>query len=95
LRETKDVIETMGVERTRDRMKRASLIMYLVDLSNTTFEQTREEIDGLEELGIPYVKVGNSGIEPVKHAETRRNFLTILNSLVKTECQNPLLKHAA
>ena len=39
----------------------------------------------------------NGKIEPVKQAETRRNFLTIeeLNSLVKTECNNPLLKRAA
>jgi integrase len=39
----------------------------------------------------------NAKIEPIKQAETRRNFLTIeeLNSLVKTECNNPLLKSAA
>lgn len=39
----------------------------------------------------------NAKIEPVKQAETRRNFLTIeeLNSLVKTECNSPLLKRAA
>jgi integrase len=39
----------------------------------------------------------NRKIEPIKQAETRRNFLTIeeLNSLVKTECNNPLLKRAA
>jgi tRNA modification GTPase len=59
LRETQDVIEAMGVERTRDRMKKASLIIYLFDLSNTTYESVREEIDGLENLGIPYVKIGN------------------------------------
>ena len=39
----------------------------------------------------------NGKITPVKQAETRRNFLTIeeLNSLVKTNCNNPLLKGAA
>jgi len=39
----------------------------------------------------------NAKIEPIKQVETRRNFLTIeeLNSLVKTECDNPLLKRAA
>lgn len=59
LRETQDVIEAMGVERTRDRMKKASLIIYLFDLANATFEEIREEINGLEAMGIPYVKVGN------------------------------------
>ncbi|MBS1760927.1 MAG: site-specific integrase [Bacteroidetes bacterium] len=39
----------------------------------------------------------NAKIEPIKQAETRRNFLTIeeLNTLVKTECNNPLLKSVA
>jgi integrase len=39
----------------------------------------------------------NSKIQPIKQAETQRNFLTIeeLNSLVKTDCNNPLLKRAA
>jgi integrase len=39
----------------------------------------------------------NRDVKPIKQAETRRNFLTIeeLNSLVRTECNNPLLKRAA
>jgi len=39
----------------------------------------------------------NGKIQPIEQAETQRNFLTIeeLNSLVKTECNNPLLKRAA
>ena len=39
----------------------------------------------------------NVKIAPIKQAETQRKFLTIeeLNSLVKTECQNPLMKRAA
>lgn len=39
----------------------------------------------------------NAKIKPIKQAETQRNFLTIeeLNSLVKTECLNPLMKRAA
>ena len=59
LRETKDVIEAIGVERTRDRMKKASLIMYLFDLANTNYEEFQKEVQELETLGIPYVKVGN------------------------------------
>lgn len=39
----------------------------------------------------------NARTEPIKQAETRRNYLTLeeLNRLVKTECNNPLLKRAA
>jgi len=39
----------------------------------------------------------NGKVQTIKQAETQRNFLTIeeLNSLVKTDCQNLLLKRAA
>ena len=39
----------------------------------------------------------NGKIQPIKQAETHRNFLTIeeLNNLVKTDCNNQLLKRAA
>jgi tRNA modification GTPase len=59
LRETQDVIEAMGVERTRDRMKKASLILYLFDLSTASLAEIKEEITGLSALGIPFIKVGN------------------------------------
>lgn len=59
LRETQDVIEALGVERTRDKMKKASLIIYLVDLANTTLEDISKEIEELNALGIPFIKVGN------------------------------------
>jgi tRNA modification GTPase len=59
LRETQDVIEAIGVERTRDRMKKASLIIYIFDLTQTSPQEIQEEIKGLEALGIPFIKVGN------------------------------------
>ncbi len=36
-------------------------------------------------------------VKPIKEVETRRNYLTLeeLNTLVKTECRNPMLKRAA
>jgi integrase len=39
----------------------------------------------------------NAKVDAIKAADTRRNFLTIeeVNSLVKTECKNPLMKRAA
>lgn len=59
LRETTDTIEALGVERTRDRMKKASLILYLFDLGVTSDEEIKSEEDHLKSLGIPYLKVGN------------------------------------
>jgi tRNA modification GTPase len=59
LRETEDVIEAMGVERTRDRMRKASLIIYLFDLTQTTLDEIETEDAHLKSLGIPYLNVGN------------------------------------
>jgi tRNA modification GTPase len=59
LRETQDVIESMGVERTRDRMSKASLIIYLFDLAQTSLSEIEAEEKHLKELGIPHIKVGN------------------------------------
>jgi tRNA modification GTPase len=59
LRETQDIIEAMGVERTRERMKRASLIIYLIDLTQTSIDEIEEEEKHLQTLGVPYIKVGN------------------------------------
>lgn len=59
LRDTEDIIEAMGVERTRERMKKASLIIYMFDLANTTLEEITREEEQLTALGVPYLKVGN------------------------------------
>jgi tRNA modification GTPase len=59
LRETDDVIEALGVQRTREHMKRAALIIYLFDLSDTTWEEIEQEEAHLKALGIPHLKVGN------------------------------------
>lgn len=59
LRETTDVIESLGISRTRESMKKASLILYLFDLSNTTLTELETEENELKSLGIPYLKIGN------------------------------------
>lgn len=59
LRETEDVVEAIGVARTRERMKKASLIIYLYDLTQTTLAEVAEQEENLRSLDIPYIKVGN------------------------------------
>ncbi len=59
LRETTDVIESLGISRTRESMKKASLILYLFDLSDTTPKELEVEEAELQSLGIPYLKIGN------------------------------------
>lgn len=59
LRETSDTIEAIGVARTRAQMKKASLILYLIDLSTTSLKEIEEEEIELKKLGIPYLLIGN------------------------------------
>jgi tRNA modification GTPase len=63
LRETKDVIEAMGVQRTRQQMQKAALILYLFDLRSTTPEDLASEELSLKEMSIPYLLVGNKNDE--------------------------------
>jgi tRNA modification GTPase len=63
LRETKDVIEAMGVQRTREQMQKAALILYLFDLRSTTPEDLATEELSLKEMSIPYLLVGNKNDE--------------------------------
>lgn len=59
LRETQDAIEAIGVERTRDRMKKASVILYLFDLSATNLTDIQRETEELRRLAIPFIRIGN------------------------------------
>ncbi len=59
LRETTDVIESLGISRTRESMKKASLILYLFDLSDTNLKELETEEAELKSLGIPFLKIGN------------------------------------
>ncbi|MDN5210710.1 tRNA uridine-5-carboxymethylaminomethyl(34) synthesis GTPase MnmE [Fulvivirgaceae bacterium BMA12] len=59
LRDTTDEIEAIGVERTQEKMKQASLIIYMVDLAAASPVEVGQEINRLENLGIPFIMVGN------------------------------------
>jgi tRNA modification GTPase len=59
LRETQDVIEKIGVERTHEQMKKASMIIYMIDLANANLEDIESEEKHLADIGIPFIKVGN------------------------------------
>ncbi|PZX56992.1 tRNA modification GTPase [Algoriphagus ratkowskyi] len=59
LRETTDVIEAIGVSRTQEKMKTASLILYLFDLGDTDLFEINRDINKLENQGVPFLKVAN------------------------------------
>ncbi|HYG38927.1 MAG TPA: tRNA uridine-5-carboxymethylaminomethyl(34) synthesis GTPase MnmE [Cytophagales bacterium] len=59
LRETTDKVEAIGVQRTRDKMSKASLILYMFDAATTSDHELGEQRHLLSELGIPYILIGN------------------------------------
>ncbi|WP_422359114.1 tRNA uridine-5-carboxymethylaminomethyl(34) synthesis GTPase MnmE [Reichenbachiella sp.] len=59
LRETKDQIEAIGVERAEQKMQESSLIMYLFDLSTESLATIQSTEQTLINKGKPYILVGN------------------------------------
>jgi tRNA modification GTPase len=59
LRDTADRIEKIGVERTRHKMKEASIILYLVDLRKSSQSEVADALLELKENEVPVVLVGN------------------------------------
>ncbi|QPH40380.1 tRNA uridine-5-carboxymethylaminomethyl(34) synthesis GTPase MnmE [Pedobacter endophyticus] len=58
IRDTADIIEALGVERTLEKMKLAKLIIYMADASQTIAE-IEEQVKGLKQLQIPYLIIVN------------------------------------
>ena len=59
LRETENQVERMGVERTREKMQQASIVVYLFDLVNESIESIEEQLDELAHTSVPTLIVGN------------------------------------
>lgn len=59
LRETVDVVEAIGVERTKEKMQKSSLIIYLFDVNTTSLAEINEEISTIKEQEKPYLLLGN------------------------------------
>jgi len=48
LRETSDAIESIGVEKTIEKIKQAYIVLYVFDISETSVEELNENLDALE-----------------------------------------------
>lgn len=59
IRQAKDKIEAIGIEKTKEKMKTASIIIYLANLSAEGIEEIKSEKQTLNKLGIPFLLVGN------------------------------------
>ncbi|KQR71213.1 tRNA uridine-5-carboxymethylaminomethyl(34) synthesis GTPase MnmE [Pedobacter sp. Leaf176] len=73
IRDTADVIEALGVERTLEKMKQAKLIIYMADAAQST-DEIEEQVRGLAKLEIPYLILLNKAdlLSPQKKEELAR-----------------------
>ncbi|MDB5274660.1 MAG: trmE [Chitinophagaceae bacterium] len=86
LRETVDKVEAIGVQRTRDKMKQASLIIYLFDVTTTKEKELIADLEELKGLSTPYLVVGNKADQADdKLGKKFKNFHGILFISAKKE----------
>lgn len=56
---TSDVIESIGVERSYEKMKAADLVLYLFDVNELTAKTLQDVVNDFEQQQIQYLLVGN------------------------------------
>src|SRR5690606_17762873 len=78
IRETQDVIEAKGVERTMEKMKQARLIIYLFDPIQDKIEAVQQQIIDVQDLNIPFVTIINKA-DLIQ--DEQRNEYEVLNPL--------------
>ncbi|QQT62104.1 tRNA uridine-5-carboxymethylaminomethyl(34) synthesis GTPase MnmE [Sphingobacterium multivorum] len=78
IRETADVIEAKGVERTREKMKQARLIIYLFDPTQDKVEEVQAQLPEIERLQIPFVTIINKSD---LLSEAQKDVYNVLNPL--------------
>ncbi len=59
IREAKDSIEAIGLQKTKEKMKTASVIIYLVDATDALDKEIGETKEKLDKLNIPYLIAAN------------------------------------
>lgn len=61
LRETEDKVEAIGVEKSRQKISEASVVLYLFDALEALNNEANllEELKEVEQLGKPIIKIGN------------------------------------
>ncbi|MCP3659805.1 MAG: tRNA uridine-5-carboxymethylaminomethyl(34) synthesis GTPase MnmE [Bacteroidetes bacterium] len=79
IRKAKDKIEAIGIDRTFEKMKKASLILYLLDLENGNAQNIN--LEQITNLNIPYIIIGNkldkANVDNIKYFNKNKDSLLI------------------
>lgn len=95
IRDTADIIEAKGVERTLERMKQAKLILYMVDALQTP-DELDEQLTDLNKIAIPYLAIVNKAdlftdTQKLEFAKKEVLFLSAKENVGVEELKNALL----
>lgn len=96
IRETADLIEAKGVERTLEKMKQAKLIIYMADALQD-FDDISSQIAGLEKQDIPYLLLVNksdllSDVQKEQLKELPVHFISARSNIGVDELKDSLLE---
>jgi tRNA modification GTPase len=86
LRETEDVIEAMGVERTQAWVKKAQVVIYMADATTETAASIRAGVEDLGDLDIPVIQILNKKDQVA--AEASQAIVQELPSLICLSAKN-------
>ena len=73
-----DVIESVGIERSLQKMREANLVLYLFDVNDTTTNELQKSVADLTAQRINFLLVGNKA-DLVNEAEARHRFSKVAN----------------
>jgi tRNA modification GTPase len=96
---TTDIIETIGVEKSLEKMQSSDVVMYLFDVNEMNLDELHEMEDDFKRRNIKYVLVANK-IDEHKNAEQKFSsnsnivFISAKNNLHVEELKNALVDKA-
>ena len=91
---TSDIIEKIGVERSREKIQQADLVIYLFDITTETEEDLAEAVRDFEKQKVKYLLVGNKAdlVNENSRPDTRENSRTMIHVSAKLNHHIDLLK---
>ena len=78
LRETNDVIESKGIEKTKEKIKKAKILLYLFDINDTNINEIKNSLDSFRRDDLSIIIVRNK-------IDLKINNKNLLNDLKKLE----------
>lgn len=92
---TQDIVESIGVEKSLEKMRAADIVLYLFDVNTTTAEELRTAVNDFEKENIVYLLIGNKAdTNGIMELFDNAIFISARNNTGITELKTALVKKA-